>query len=30
LTKGASVTVALSFSNPTNGEIRFNPVTYQE
>jgi predicted phosphodiesterase len=30
LAKGASVTVALSFSNPTNGEIRFNPVTYQE
>jgi hypothetical protein len=30
LAKGASVTVALSFSNPTNGEIKFNPVTYQE
>lgn len=30
LANGASVTVPLSFSNPTNAKITFNPVTYQE
>ena len=30
LANGASVTVPLSFSNPTNAAIKFNPITYQE
>jgi hypothetical protein len=30
LAAGASVTVPLSFSNPTGAKIAFNPITYQE
>jgi len=30
LAAGASVTVPLSFRNPTNAKITFNPITYQE
>jgi len=30
LANGASVTVPVSFSNPTNAKISFNPITYQE
>jgi hypothetical protein len=30
LAAGASITVPLSFSNPTNAKITFNPLTYQE
>jgi predicted phosphodiesterase len=30
LAAGASVTVPVSFKNPTNAPINFNPVTYQE
>jgi predicted phosphodiesterase len=30
LATGASVTVPLTFSNPTNAKITFNPITYQE
>jgi hypothetical protein len=29
LNPGASITVPLSFSNPSNAKINFNPVTYQ-
>jgi hypothetical protein len=30
LANGASVTVPLQFSNPTNAKFTFNPITYQE
>jgi len=30
LASGASVTVPITFSNPNNAKITFNPVTYQE
>jgi predicted phosphodiesterase len=30
LDAGASITVPLTFSNPTNAKINFTPVTYQE
>ena len=30
LAAGASITVPLSFSNPANAQITFNPITYQE
>jgi hypothetical protein len=30
LASGASITVPLTFSNPTNAKITFNPITYQE
>ena len=30
LANGASVTIPVQFSNPTNAKITFNPVTYQE
>jgi hypothetical protein len=30
LAAGASVTVPLQFSNPSNAQITFNPLTYQE
>jgi len=30
IANGASVSVPVSFKNPTNGVINFNPVTYQE
>jgi len=30
LANGASITVPLTFSNPTNAKITFNPITYQE
>jgi hypothetical protein len=30
LAAGASITVPLTFSNPTNAKLTFNPITYQE
>ena len=30
LAAGASITIPLSFSNPSNAKINFNPVTFQE